>query len=208
MERLPPGRHGLSPSLVEENQRQRLALAAAESLAARGYGAITTTEVVKLAGVSTASFYKRFDDLWDCLRAAYEAGAKRLCERIESSCVSNGGSTQRAPAAVEGALSLLASEPSLAYLLSTEPPAQIGGLRAARARFIARLVALLRGTEEHKGGEEREERLVGGALALISGQIRSNGAERLEELAPTLIEILLGPQGEDPQTSPERDSNS
>ena len=206
MERLPPGRHGLSPSLVEENQRQRLALAATESLAAQGYGAITTTEVVKLAGVSAATFYKRFGNLWDCLGAAYDAGAKHLCERIEGACAAD--SPPDAAAGIEAALALLASDPPLAYLLSTEPPAQIDALQAARRRFTVRLAGLLRQVNEGESGGEREARLVGGALALVSTQAKVRGAGRLEELGPMLIEILLRPNFGDSQKSPERDSNS
>lgn len=193
LERLPAGQHGLSPSLVEENQRQRLARAAAESLAARGYGALTTTEIAKRAGVSTSTFYKRFDDLWDCLLAAYESAAERLCERIEAVCVAAGGSEQGAAAGIEAALALLAAEPPLAQLLSTEPPSQASALWAARRRFTAHLVALLREIGDRQGSGEREARLVGGALALVSMRTATVGAERLEEIAPTLIEILLRP---------------
>jgi AcrR family transcriptional regulator len=197
IDRLPPGRHGLSAELVAENQRRRLMLAATESLAARGYGALTTTEVVKLAGVSTATFYKRFDDLWDCLQAAHKAGAERLCERIESACAAAGGGSKGALAGIEGGLALLASDPALAHLLSTEPP-QIDALRAARGSFIARLAALLgdaREGESTGGGanaREREVQLAGGALALVSTRIRTEGAGGLEELTPTLAAILLG----------------
>jgi TetR/AcrR family transcriptional regulator len=193
MERLPAGHHGLSPSLVAENQRQRLTLAAAESLAARGYGAVTVTEVVKLAGVSASTFYKRFDNLWDCLVAAYEAGAERLCARIESTCATAGNAQDRGPAGIEGALDLLASDPALAYLLSADPPSQATALWGARQGLIARLAALLREARGQRGAGEPEERLVGGALALVSTRARAGGAERLQGLAPTLTEILLGP---------------
>jgi AcrR family transcriptional regulator len=193
MERLPAGHHGLSPGLVEENQRARLALAAAESLAARGYGAVTTTEVAKRAGVSTSTLYRRFDDLWDCLLAAYEAGAGRLCERIEGACAAADDPGKGAAAGIEAALALLASEPALAQLLSTEPPSQAKALWVARGRFIARLVALLQVARGSQNGGGREARLVGGALALVAMRTRTEGAGRLEGLAPTLIEILLGP---------------
>jgi AcrR family transcriptional regulator len=192
MERLPPGRHGLSPALVEESQRGRLALAAAESLAASGYGGITVTAVVKLAGVSASTFYKRFDDLRDCLCAAYEAGAERLCERIEDACVAaSGGAADRGLAGIEGALDLLASEPALAHLLSTEPPPQAEQLRVARRHLTARLATLLDTVREGEGGREREAQLIGGALALVAMQARTNGAEQLRELAPVLSGTLL-----------------
>jgi AcrR family transcriptional regulator len=191
LERLPAGRHGLSPGLVEQNQRERLALAATESLAARGYGAITVTEVVKLAGVSASTFYKRFDDLRDCLVTAYEAGAERLCARIEGACATAGSEEDRGPAGIEGALDLLASDPALAYLISTDPPSQAKTLWAARRRLSARLVTLLGRARAGENGSEREAQLVGGALALVAVRSRTDGAEQLRELAPVLSRILL-----------------
>jgi AcrR family transcriptional regulator len=188
LERLPAGHHGLPPGLVEENQRARLARAAAESFASRGYGGVTATDVVKRAGVSTSTFYKRFDDLWDCLLTAYEAAAERLCERIEAACVAAGGAEEGAAAAIEAALALLAAEPALARLLSTEPPSGATALWAARRRFTARLAALLREAGAHPGTGEREARLIGGALALIAMQTTAGDPR---ELGPTLIQVLL-----------------
>ena len=193
MERLPPGRHGLSPDLVEQSQRSRLTLAATESLAARGYGAITVTEVTKRAGVSTSTFYKRFDNLGDCLLAAYETAAARLCERIEEACAATDDRQRAGAGAIEGGLALLASEPAIAHLLSADPPSRAPGLWDARRHLAARLAELLGKARGQRSAGGAEERLVGGALALVSTRARTEGAERLEGLAPTLIEILLAP---------------
>lgn len=193
LERLPAGQHGLPPDLVAENQRTRLAQAATEALAARGYGAVTTTEIAKQAGVSTSTFYKRFDDLWDCLLAAYELAAGRLCERIEAACAAAGGAHQGASSGIEAGLELLAGEPSLARLLSTEPPSQAAPLRAARRRLTAHLATLLRESDQRPGDAERETRLAEGALALVAMRTAAGEAERVRDLAPTLIAILLKP---------------
>jgi AcrR family transcriptional regulator len=192
--RLPPGRHGLSRELVRESQRQRLMAAAAESLAEHGYGAVTVTGIASAAGVSTATLYQRFDGLWGCLLAAYEAGAERLCEAIEAACAAADSRQERVTAAVASALALLASKPALAYLLSAEPPAQANELRAARRALLGRLAAMLGGARERPGepgGGEREARLVGGATALISMRVRAGEANRLGGLAPSLSRILL-----------------
>lgn len=189
--RLPPGRHGLSREQVRESQRRRLTAAAAVALAERGYGQVTLTGISKGAGVSTATFYQHFDDLWACLLAAYDDAADQLCEAIESACAAAGGGREElARAGIESGLSMLAAAPALAHLLSTEPPSQATALWGARRRLTARLAALLRSA----GGEgtgEREMRLVGGALALVATRTRTKGAEQLPELAPTLTAVLL-----------------
>jgi AcrR family transcriptional regulator len=190
--RLPPGRHGLSREQVRESQRRRLTAAAAVELAERGYGQVTLTGVSKGAGVSTATFYQHFDDLWACLLAAYDDAAERLCETIESACAAAGdGREERVRTAIEGGLSMLSDAPALAHLLSAEPPSQATALWAARRRLNARLAAQLRDAGSGGGSGEREERLVGAALALVAVRSRTEGPRQLRELAPTLTAVLL-----------------
>jgi AcrR family transcriptional regulator len=190
--RLPPGRHGLSRQEVRESQRQRLLSAAADVLLEQGYGAITVTAVAAAAGVSTATLYKRFDGLWDCLLAAYEAGADRLCEEIALSDSAAGGDDGGGSAAIARGLKLLASEPTLANLLLTSPPTNALALGAARMRLAERLAALLRSARPDSGAAAgRELPLIAGALALAATQARTRGAGQLGEIAPTLTGILL-----------------
>jgi len=191
LERLPPGRHKLPREQVRENQRRRLLSAAAEVLAEQGYGGITVTAVAAAAGVSTGTLYKRFDGLWGCLLAAYEAGADRLCAEIElaGTAASRG---QSAAAGIARGLALLSAEPPLAKLLLTAPPTGAGALGAARMRLAERLAALLRGSRRSLGdSDQRELPAIAGAMALASIQLRGGG--RLTDLAPTLAQVLLGP---------------
>jgi hypothetical protein len=130
------------------------------------------------------------------LRAAYEAGTDRLCERIEDACAAaGGGAADRGLAGIEGALDLLASEPALAHLLSIEPPPQAEQLRLARRHLIGRLAALLGKVRDGEGDGKRETQLIGGALALVATRARTDGAEQLRELAPMLGGTLLAARG-------------
>ncbi|HEX5712290.1 MAG TPA: TetR/AcrR family transcriptional regulator [Solirubrobacterales bacterium] len=190
-QRLPPGRHKLTREQVRESQRRRLLSAAAAELAEHGYGAITVTAVAAGAEVSTATLYKRFDGLWDCLLAAYEAGTDRLCGEIELACAA-AGEDARAAAGIARGLALLAAEPALANLLLTVPPSNAVALGQARARLAERLAALLRSARHGPAAEDdRELPAIAGALALASIQLRSGGP--LTDLAPTLAQVLLGP---------------
>jgi AcrR family transcriptional regulator len=188
-QRLRPGRHNLPRELVRENQRLRLTRAAAETLAEQGYGAITVTRVAKRAGVSTGTLYQRFDGLWGCLLAAYETGSDRLCAEIERAC-----SEQGAAAAIDRGLSLLSAEPALASLLFATPPTHAAALGNARLRLAERLATLLRSARGENGGAGRRELpSIAGAVALISMRLWAEGAGRLEDLGPTLTQILLDP---------------
>jgi AcrR family transcriptional regulator len=190
--RLPPGRHGLSREEVRGSQRRRLLSAAMDVLLEQGYGAITVTAVAAAAGVSTATLYKRFDGLWGCLCAAYEAGGDRLCEEISLAGSTAGGGDGDGSAAIARGLGLLASEPALANLLLTSPPTNALALGAARMRLAERLAALLRSARPDSGAADgRELPLIAGALALAATQARTRGAGQLGALAPTLTGILL-----------------
>ncbi|HXS46667.1 MAG TPA: TetR family transcriptional regulator [Solirubrobacterales bacterium] len=194
--RLPPGRHGLPADLVRAHQRQRLLAAAANALAEQGYGRLTAARVTELAGVSSRTFYQHFEDLWACLLAAYETEAGHLCTEIESSCRARAeeGRLVQARAGIGVALGFLAAEPSVARLLSAEPPPQIAALAAARRDFVERLGAMLRRVLDSGGATPLpglERRLIGAALALVATRSASGEPRRLRELEPELSELLL-----------------
>jgi AcrR family transcriptional regulator len=147
LKRLPPGPHGLSPELVERNQRERLIAAMAEVCGERGYGESSVAEVARRAGVSTASFYRQFKDKRGCMLASFEELFGRLLEALESACEAEAGVELKLRAGVRAAAALLAGDPPTARLLSTEILA-VGpeGVRAQH-RAIERLAALLRGED-------------------------------------------------------------
>jgi AcrR family transcriptional regulator len=202
--RLPPGRHGIPADLVRSHQRQRLLEAAACALAEQGYGRVTAARITELAGVSSRTFYQHFEDLWACLLAAYETEAGLLCEGIEGTCaalveergpIAEADRRGRASAGIAAALGFLASQPSVARLLSAEPPPQIAALAAARRDLIERLGAMLRAVLTDPDGATPlpglERRLIGAALALVSTRAASGDPQRLRDLEPELSELLL-----------------
>lgn len=194
--RLPPGRHGIPADLVRTHQRQRLLEAAAAALAEQGYGRLTAARVTELAGVSSRTFYQHFEDLWACLLAAYESEAGHLCSEIEGACaaMAEDDRSGRARSGIGAALGFLAAEPSIARLLSAEPPPQIVALAAARRDLVERLGAMLRSVLAPGGATPLpglERRLIGAALALVSSRAGSGDPQRLRELEPELSEILL-----------------
>jgi AcrR family transcriptional regulator len=184
-ERLPGGRHSIPPDLVVSYQRGRLVEASAAVLAERGYARATTTEIAKRAGVSTATLYKHYSDLWECLLAAYASVAAHLLEGLR------GDEAEGPGGGLAWGLDFLAAEPAFAYLLCVEPPA--AALRTARRELVEELAALLRGdarAESEARQTGREERLVAAALSLIAARVTAGQAETLPELEPQLRELL------------------
>lgn len=198
--RLPPGRHGISPEEVAENQRWRLLGAAAEVLAEQGHVNTTSTRVAKVAGVSPATFYQHFDDIGECLLDAYEAAAGSVWEIVSEACAEERiGWLRRLGVAVASTLRFLAVEPATAHLLGAEPPAGEPAIAAARRASIERLAGLLasgrdlRHTDAGPLPEGTEFHLVSGAVSIYAARVAAGDVERLPELTPELTEMLAAP---------------
>jgi AcrR family transcriptional regulator len=190
--RLPPGRHGLAPELVSENQRLRLLGACAEVIAELGYGATTTARVSRAAGVSSRSFYRHFDDLDGCVEATYETAAAGFSEAVSSACGEQGQSREPLEAGIAAALEFSMAEPALARVLGTAVSG-LPAVAAARERLLGRLTELL----PESRGERRtvvppriyERARIGGALGLVSARLE-RGDRHIAGLAPELVELL------------------
>jgi AcrR family transcriptional regulator len=179
--RLPPGKHGIPPEQVVENQRWRLLGAAAEVLAERGYGRIRVADVCRRAGVSRETFYEHFEDLPDCLLAAFEMTADCVVDLASAACDREGKKVERLRRALDELLEFLADEPALAHLLGAEATAAVPAIAAARERLVQRLVTL---------GVKR--RKVEGALALVSERLAAGDGDCLPSLAAQLAELVGG----------------
>src|SRR6478609_11692973 len=86
MERLPRGRHGLSPEFVARNQRERLISGLIEVLYEVGYQKTTVSLIGQRASVSKSDFYKHFESKDDCFFAAYEAAIERIRKVVTDAC--------------------------------------------------------------------------------------------------------------------------
>lgn len=196
--RLPPGRHGIPANLVVEHQRRRLLAAMAEALAEHGYAGVTTTQVSELASVSTSTFYKHFGNLWDCVLAAYVAGADQLCEEIDAACAARDPRSAPLEAGIDAALALLSAEPALAQLLCAQAPREAIAVTAARRLLVSRLAAMLRrdrgAGEAPAGPPGLDERLIDATLAFVCTRIGAGEAARLIDLGPELVAILDRPR--------------
>src|ERR1700710_1418056 len=86
MERLPRGRHGLSPEFVAQNQRQRLIAGLTEALYQVGYQKTTVSLIGERASVSKSDFYKHFESKDDCFFAAYEEAIEQIRGEVVGAC--------------------------------------------------------------------------------------------------------------------------
>ncbi|HEX5989257.1 MAG TPA: TetR/AcrR family transcriptional regulator [Solirubrobacterales bacterium] len=198
MERLPRGRHGLSPEFVARNQRERLIAGLTEALYEAGYQKTTVSMIGRQAAVSKSDFYKHFESKDECFIAAYDAAIDRIRECVTAACEEAAGEewAGRVRAAIGALLKQLSDDPALASITLVE------GLRAGREvydRYQAALetfVGYLRegAPSSHEGGEVPEatdEAVVGGIASLLGRRILAGEAARLSDLFPEILEFTL-----------------
>ncbi|HEX4732656.1 MAG TPA: TetR/AcrR family transcriptional regulator [Solirubrobacterales bacterium] len=200
MDRLPRGRHGLSPEFVARNQRDRLIAALILTLDEVGYQKTTVSMIGRRAAVSKSDFYKHFDSKDECFFAAYDTAVERVRSAVVDACAATAG--EEWPTRVRGGivtlLTVLAAEPPLAGILLAE------GLRAGRGIYdryqaaIESFVPLLReGAPDPPGGAAvppaTDEAVVGGIASLLSRRASAAEAAELTKLVPDVLEFALTP---------------
>jgi AcrR family transcriptional regulator len=199
MDRLPRGRHGLSPDFVARNQRDRLIAGVTEALYEFGYKKTTVSLIGQKAAVSKSDFYKHFESKDDCFHAAYEDAVARIRDQVRSACGDDAPAEwpQRVKDALAALLSFLATEPAVASLTLVE------GLRAGRGvydRYQAALegfAPLLREGAPRPAGltvpPAADEAVVGGVASLVGRRVLAGDVAGLDAMLPDTLEFTLTP---------------
>ena len=113
-----PGR-GVPREEAERSQRNRLFAAMVATVAENGYEATRIVDVAKLAGVSTAAFYRHFNDKQECVVAAAKAliaPTLEVMERPRAPPPARTGCARRS----EAILRLIASQPAASKMCFVE----------------------------------------------------------------------------------------
>src|SRR5712691_7213909 len=79
---LPSGRHGLLPTFVAANQRERIMAAVGPAVTELGYPEMSVEAIVARAGVSRRTFYEHFKNKEDAFLAAYDAVVQLQARQI------------------------------------------------------------------------------------------------------------------------------
>ena len=117
---LPPGRHNLSRSDVEANQRQRILDAIVDVASLAGFSSMSVEEIIGTAGVSRRTFYDHFRSKDEAFLATVDAVSDELVDRVTAIY----RAAETFPAAIRDGLAaflqFLADEPRYADLLIVE----------------------------------------------------------------------------------------
>lgn len=152
-QRLPRGPHRLTREEVENSQRTRLLIGAAEAVAEKGYASTSVADILSRAGVSRTTFYQLFTDKADCFLAANRMASDLLSTVMAESLASledgsHRSSLERLDHLLAAYLKTLDDFPALARVFLVEVYAAgaeaIRQRRDALAGFVDLVEAILR----------------------------------------------------------------
>lgn len=196
LQRLPPGRHGLSREFVTQNQRDRLAAGMISTVAEQGYHETTISQIATAAGVSRRTFYSYFDSKEACFLDTFALIEEHLVEVMSEAAAPVRGWPAKVRAQLAAMLEALAENPDLVRFALIAPPAAGGPFLERYRAFLERLMDVVadeRPARSRQPNEGAELAMAGGLAALVVAKVNAGEGDRLPELQPELVELLLTP---------------
>ncbi|MHB8669200.1 MAG: TetR/AcrR family transcriptional regulator [Acidimicrobiales bacterium] len=196
-ERLPSGRHGLTPEAVAASQRGRMLFAMARAATEKGYPATTVADVVGLAEVSRRTFYEQFPDKLACFLEMYDTGVEVIFGQMRTDVAALPATDwrTRARTTFDTYTRVLADEPDFAWathveILSAGPVAL--DRRAAIIELFADVWRRFHGLARQEDPTlpelpmEAYRTLTAGLEELVRERLRTHGPTSLPELSEVL----------------------
>jgi AcrR family transcriptional regulator len=166
---------------VGASQRERLLDGAEQLVAERGCAGTSIEAIVKVAKVSSVTFYEHFEDKEACFVAAFDRAVAELRDAVPTEMRGLAGA-RRALAAL---LSAIEAEPRRGRFCFVEAPK--GGARLC-ARYEETLDAVAAELSDPLGPA-----IVGGIAWLLRERLELGGGDGVGDLLPKMTEIVLEP---------------
>ena len=188
--RLPPGRSG-DRDAARRDQRERLLAAMVASCTRKDYEATSVEDLLRIAGVSRATFYEQFDDKLDCFRAAENEIVAGGIAAIAEELGGEGAEPGRPPAALAAFVRVVVAQPAAARLCLIESyAAGEAGMEPVR-RAIDWAVLLARdAAQQLPDRAELPRELLRGIVAGIYQVVYARLLDRREGELPEMVPEL------------------
>jgi AcrR family transcriptional regulator len=195
---LPPGRHKLSRSDVEANQRRRILDAVADVVSLAGYGTMSVEEIVGTAGVSRRTFYDQFKSKEEAFLLALDCVGDELVQRVHAAYAANSTFAGGVRDCLAAFLEYLADEPRYADMLIVEALAAGRTAIERRTSVMKDFADLVRQgaaavPTAYRPPELTAETIVGGIYEVVYSRVLSGQTSELPALLPDLAYSLMQP---------------
>jgi AcrR family transcriptional regulator len=172
-------------------------LAAAEQLIAeRGCAGTSIEGIVKVAGVSSVTFYEHFESKDACFVAAVDRAVEQTCAALRDAVPIELPWPEQVREGLRVLLALIAADPARARVCLVE--AQMGS-QALAARYDAMLDSAVPWLRQGRAlghgadlSDTAEEATIGGIAWLLRERLEQ-GEGGVEDLLPKLVDIALSP---------------
>lgn len=193
---LPSGRHGLLPTFVAANQRDRILAAVGPAVAELGYTEMSVEAIVARAGVSRRTFYEHFKNKEDAFLAAYDAVVRLQARQIRRAYFEERTVRDRLRAGIRAYMDFTAREPDLARMCIVEVLAAGPRAMAKRNEAMRMFAAIIEeNIHELIPGCRRAaltaEMIVGGIHEVVMSRILANRIDELPAMADDLLATIL-----------------
>jgi AcrR family transcriptional regulator len=184
-------------SSAHADQRRRILRALGELVAKRGYGDVTVELIVKRARVSYKTFYKHFSGKEECFVALFDRAFSSAEETIRERLASEPSPwPEQVALALRTWIELIVADPIIARAVIVEAPTVGPNILERYERASKAFVPLFRaGRELNPRGAELpetiEDTLSGSVFWSAYQRLIVGEAERLPELLPELLELIL-----------------
>lgn len=172
--------------VLAAGQRERILAATEQLIAEKGCAGATIEGIVKLAGVSSVTFYEHFRDKDECFVAAFDSAVEEFSAELRAAVPEGGSREDRLRSGLATLLAAVDAEPARARLCFVE--AQKGGPRL-RARYDEMLDAAAAVLDDPLGAA-----IAGGLAWLLRERLELGGGGSARELLPEMTEVVLAPQ--------------
>jgi AcrR family transcriptional regulator len=172
--------------ILAAGQRERILAATEQLIAEKGCEGTTIEGIVKLAGVSSVTFYEHFRDKEECFVAAFDLAVEESGAELREAVPADGSREDRLRTGLATLLAAVDAEPARARLCFVE--AQKGGPQLC-ARYDEMLDAVATALDDPLG-----EAIAGGLAWLLRQRLELGGGGIARELLPEMTEVVLAPQ--------------
>lgn len=182
-------------------QRERILDAAERAVAEKGCAGATIEGIVKLAGVSTVTFYEHFGNKEECLVAVFDRAVEETGALLREAAPAGLPWPDQVREGLRALLAAIDADPARARMCLVE--AQMGGpvLVARYDAALDEVVAKLREGRDLDSArgwlpDGLEQATAGGLAWLLRQRLElggSNGGAGVGELYPRMVEIALTP---------------
>ncbi len=178
--------------------RERFIESATRIATERGLRGVDRETVARSAGLSTEDFDLHFENVEQCLLAAFDRFLERMLEHVAEACEDIEDWSMRVRASIRAVFEFIAEVEPVARLFA------IDAVRVGPAGIERRYASIERAASQLKQGrllyppaaglpDALEQVLIAGVVVIVCGHLLGDEGEMLAEVEPEAIEMVLSP---------------